>query len=223
MSATAAPRRAAFFDMDRTLVRVNTGQLYLRWRRERGQARLRDVLRVSGWMLQYMLGVVDAPRVTALALQSLVGLDEEAFRAECVEWYAARVREHVTAAARAAVEARRRAGFVPVVLSASTPYAIAPLAGDLDIAHVLCTRLTVREGRFTGAYEEPLAYGYGKVVVAERWAETHGIDLAASTFYTDSVSDLPMLERVGEPRIVNPDPRLRVRALVRGWPVERWT
>ena len=82
MKAAASPQRAAFFDMDRTLVRVNTGQLYLRWRRDRGQARLRDVLRVSGWMLQYMFGVVDAPRVTALALQSLVGLDEEAFRAE---------------------------------------------------------------------------------------------------------------------------------------------
>lgn len=215
--------RAAFFDMDRTLVRVNTGNLYMSWRRKRGQASLRELLRVSSWMLQYTLGIVDAPRVTALALRGLAGVDEDTFRADCVEWYDAVVREHVTELARSAVEARRRAGYVPVVLSASTPYTVAPLAADLGIEHVLCTRLEVVSGRFTGAYEDPLVYGAGKVTVAERWAREHRIDLAASTFYTDSVSDLPMLERVGEPRVINPDPRLRLRALVRGWPVERWT
>lgn len=219
----ALSHRAAFFDMDRTLVRVNTGNLYLSWRMKRGQAGVRDFLRVSGWMLQYTLGVVDAPRVTTLALRSLAGTEEDAFRAECREWYDAMVRQHVTALAREAVEARRRAGYTLVILSASTPYATAPLADDLGIEHVLCTRLAVHEGRFTGAYEDPLVYGAGKVTVAERWAREHSIDLAASTFYTDSVSDLPMLERVGEPRVINPDPRLRVRALVRGWPVERWT
>jgi HAD superfamily hydrolase (TIGR01490 family) len=209
--------------MDRTLVRVNTGNLYARWRRRRGQASTREFLRMSGWMLQYTLGIVDAPRVTALALRGLAGIDEDAFRAECLEWYAAMVREHVTQLAREAVESRRRAGYVPVVLSASTPYMVGPLATDLGIEHVLCTRLEVSDGRFTGTYVDPVVYGTGKVTVAERWARAHRVDLRASAFYTDSVSDLPMLERVGEPRIINPDPRLRVHALVRGWPVERWT
>ena len=54
------------------------------------------------------------------------------------------------------------------------------------------------------------------------WAEAHGVDLSQSTFYTDSISDLPMLERVGSPRIVNPDPRLFVVARLRGYPVESW-
>lgn len=222
-SSARCGHRAAFFDMDRTLVRVNTGKLYLSWRMKRGQAGMRDYLRVSGWMLQYTLGIVDAPRVTALALRGLAGIEEEAFRAECLEWYGAMVREHVTERARATVVARRRAGYVPVILSASSPYAIGPLAEDLGIEHILCTRLEVKAGRFTGGYEDPLVYGAGKVTVAERWASEHQIDLAASSFYTDSVSDLPMLERVGEPRVINPDPRLRMRALMRGWPVEHWT
>jgi phosphoserine phosphatase len=60
------------------------------------------------------------------------------------------------------------------------------------------------------------------VTRALAWAEREGVDLSRSTFYTDSISDLPMLEQVGSPRIVNPDPRLLVVARWRGYPVESW-
>jgi phosphoserine phosphatase len=68
----------------------------------------------------------------------------------------------------------------------------------------------------------PFCYGPGKVQRAERWAAEHGVELEQSYFYTDSLSDLPMLERVGQPRIVNPDPRLRREANRRGWPILDW-
>ena len=58
---------------------------------------------------------------------------------------------------------------------------------------------------------------------ARRWAEPRGVDLGRSAFYTDSVTDLPMLEEVGEPRVINPDPLLSRVARQRGWSVERWT
>jgi phosphoserine phosphatase len=57
------------------------------------------------------------------------------------------------------------------------------------------------------------------VLWAERWAARHDVDLRQSFFYTDSITDVPVLERVGEPRVVNPDPRLRREAARRGWPV----
>ena len=65
-------------------------------------------------------------------------------------------------------------------------------------------------------------YGPGKVHWAERFAAEHDIDLGASWFYTDSYSDLPMLERVGVARVVNPDTRLKRHAQRVGWPVEDW-
>ena len=65
----------------------------------------------------------------------------------------------------------------------------------------------------------PVCYGAGKTYWAERFAAAEGLDLARSYFYTDSITDLPVLERVGEPRVVNPDPRLRRAAMRRGWPV----
>jgi HAD superfamily hydrolase (TIGR01490 family) len=213
--------QAALFDMDRTLVRVNTGHLYMRWRFQRNEASLAEILRFAGWMAQYTFGVVDFGQVSARALSTLQGVEEASLRDDCRTWYDRMVREHVSEDARREVDRCRREGRLVAILSASTPYATTPLAEELGIEHVLCTTLEVRDGKFTGACER-ICYGGGKVRAAEQWAEQHGVDLGRSAFYTDSVSDLPMLERVGEPRVINPDPRLRLLARRRRWPVEWW-
>jgi putative phosphoserine phosphatase/1-acylglycerol-3-phosphate O-acyltransferase len=109
-----------------------------------------------------------------------------------------------------------------VLLTSATRYLAGPLAADLGIDHMLVTQLTVENGRFTGEAVRPVCYGEGKTYWAERFAAAHGIDLARSYFYTDSITDLPVLERVGEPRIVNPDPRLGRLAARRGWPIFRF-
>ncbi|MGD8627079.1 MAG: haloacid dehalogenase-like hydrolase, partial [Anaerolineae bacterium] len=83
-------------------------------------------------------------------------------------------------------------------------------------------RLISADGRLTGEIEPPPCYGQGKVVWAERFAREHAVDLSASYFYTDSISDLPLLERVGQPVAVNPDPRLRRLARARGWQITRF-
>lgn len=214
-------KRAAIFDMDRTLVSVNTGSLYARWRFRRREAGLRDMARVARWLVLYSFGAIDAEAATRRALETVAGEDEAAFRALLERWYRSSVRQHISAQARAEVERRRNAGDLLVVLSASTPYVVEPLAADLGIEHVLCTELESRGGVLTGRCTE-LCYGPHKVRIAERWAEEHGVDLEASAFYTDSVSDAPMLRRVGERRVINPDPRLRLLARREGWTVERW-
>lgn len=214
--------RAAFFDVDRTLIRVNTGNLFIRWRYRKGEVGWRDVLRVSRWMAQYTLGIVDTSVVTARALTMVAGMRETTLTEQCAAWYVDEVRQHVSDKAREEVRRRQQQGYTCALLTASTPYIIGPLAEDLGIEHVLCTHLEVAEGKFTGRYHEPLCYGAGKVARAQRWAQQHDIDLQRSAFFTDSVSDSPMLEQVGEPRVINPDPRLKLRAWRRGWPVERW-
>lgn len=213
--------KAAFFDVDKTLVRVNTGRLYMRWRRRRGEAGLRDLARFARWLAWYSLGVLKAEDVTRKALESLAGLEEAAFEAQMRDWYRDWVRPEIAEAGRREVTRRRSEGLTPVILTASTAYAVGPLAEELAIEHVLCSRLEVRDGRFTGRCAE-LCYGPGKVRAAQRWASEHGADLAASAFYTDSISDLPMLEAVKEPRVINPDPRLRRAARRQGWPIEQW-
>ncbi len=216
-------KRAAFFDLDRTLVRVNTGPLYVRWRMRQKQMGVRDLLRASWWTLQYTFGVIDADAVSRAAARSLTGMDEEAFRRECAAWVEGEVLAYVTAAARAEVERHKTDGSLCALLTGTSPYVADPVAAHLGVEHVLSSRMAVRGGRFTGAVEPPLCYGAGKVERARAWAAEHGVDLARSVFYTDSVSDLPMLEAVGEPRVVNPDPRLSALARRRGWSIERWS
>jgi HAD superfamily hydrolase (TIGR01490 family) len=213
---------AALFDVDKTLVTVNTARLYLRWRMERREAGLRDYVALSRTLLKYTFGTLDAEAAAAVGFRTIIGYPEARMREECHEWYRKVVRRYISKHGIREVERCLAAGLTCAILSASTPYVTEPLAEELGIEHVICTRLEVQDGAFTGGWEPPLCFGPGKVTRARAWAERHGIDLGRSSFYTDSISDLPMLEQVGSPRIVNPDPRLLMVALRRGYPVENW-
>jgi HAD superfamily hydrolase (TIGR01490 family) len=215
-------RRAAIFDLDRTLVRVNTAALFVRSQVKRGEARRRDLAKTLMYLARYTFGALDAVAIVRRVALGMKGVDEAKFRARMDAWVASDVLEHLTDSARSEVERRRAAGDLCVVLTSSTPYAAIPVATAVGIDHVLATRLEVKEGLFTGLIVDPVCYGAGKVSLAEAWARDHDVDLASSAFYTDSISDRPMLERVGEPIAVNPDPRLRLLAWRRGWRVERW-
>lgn len=215
-------RRAAFFDLDKTLVRANTGTMYVRWRVREREMGMRELVTASWWSLQYMLGVLDAERMVHAALTTLVGKEEAAFRDDCARWVKGEVLSHITDAAKRELAARRDEGYVCALLTSTSPYVADPVADHLGVEHVLCSRLEVVDGRFTGALDSPLCFGHGKVGVARTWAEEHGIDVSRSVFYTDSVTDLPMLEKVGEARVINPDPRLERVARKRGWAIDSW-
>jgi HAD superfamily hydrolase (TIGR01490 family) len=215
--------RAALFDMDRTLVRKETASLYVRHQLELGEARRRDLVRVTWWVLQYTLGIVDVPVVAAKAALSFAGAFEPAFAARCDDWFRRWVEPHVADAGREAVERHRAKGELCAIVTGASRHAAWPLARRLGIAHVVASELEVdATGRFTGRYVEPLCIGQGKVERTERLAAEAGFSLAEATFYSDSHTDLPLLERVAEPVCVNPDPRLRRVAARRGWRVESW-
>lgn len=212
---------AALFDVDGTLIARNSAPLYMRHLRRTGQARRRDVARTLYFLLRYKFGLLDIERALLVSLAWIKGRGEEAVRADCDIWYASTVRQYIVPAMAATVEAHRRAGHVLAVVTSATRYLAGPLAADLGIPHQLVTQLVVEGGRFTGEAVRPVCYGEGKIHWAERFAAREGVDLGRSYFYTDSITDLPLLERVGAPRVVNPDPLLRRTALRRGWPVMR--
>jgi len=211
----------ALFDIDGTLIARNSAPLYMAHLRRTGQARRRDLLRTLYHLGRYKLGLLDVERALALSMDWVRGRTEADVQADTAAWYRDVVRAYLYPAMAASVAAHRAAGHVPAILTSATRYLAEPMAADLGIDHVLFTRLVVAEGRFTGEAVRPVCYGRGKIVWAEGWAAAQGIDLGRSYFYTDSITDLPVLERVGEPRVVNPDPRLRREALRRGWPVLR--
>ncbi|MBI2892513.1 MAG: HAD family hydrolase [Deltaproteobacteria bacterium] len=215
-------RRAALFDLDRTLVRRETAGLFIRYQRDRGEATFRDALRVAWWVLQYTLGVIDAPRVAERALASLAGRDEGEFMRSCEDWFRRYVRQHLAEGGRRAVDRHRRNGEFVVIVTGASPYAAWPVARELGIEHVVATELEVVDGRFTGKPRYPLCYGHGKLLRASQMGDRLGFALAEASFYSDSATDLPLFERVARPVAINPDLRLRWIARRRGWPIERW-
>jgi len=215
--------RAALFDMDRTLVRKETLSLYVRYQRSIGEATRRDLLRVLYWVTQYTMGMIDAPEVATRALRVLEGTPEAAMAARCDDWFRRYVETHVCDLGRRAVERHRERGDLLAIVTGASPYVAWPLARRLGIDHVVASELEVGpQGLFTGRFVDPLCLGNGKIVRARRLAEAQGFELSAATFYTDSFTDLPLLEVVAEPVIVNPDPRLQRLAKKRGWRIERW-
>jgi HAD superfamily hydrolase (TIGR01490 family) len=212
---------AALFDIDGTLLARNTAPLYMNHLRRTGQARRRDLARTLYYLFWYKLGLLDVRSALEVSMAFVRGKDEAAMVADCVGWYRDAVRPYVFPAMAAQVAAHRRAGHVLAILTSATRYLAEPLGADLGIEHHLVTQLVVRDGRFTGEVVQPVCYGRGKVYWAERFAAEHEVDLTASFFYTDSITDLPLLDRVGHPRVVHPDPRLRRLAQRRGWQVLR--
>lgn len=216
-------RRAALFDMDRTLIAKDSAGLYTRYRRDLGEATLRDALEVGWWMMQYTLGVIDAPRVARKALRHFQGKKESWLIESCEPWFHQYVLPLVQPEGRVAVERHRAAGDLVAIVTGATPYVAKPLARELGIDCVVCTELEVDgEGRFTGNPIEPLCYGPGKLELAQRLGTREGVALTDATFYSDSITDLPLLEAVGAPIAVNPDARLARLAKKRGWAIERW-
>ena len=214
--------RLALFDMDRTLVRKNTAALYVRYQREIGEATLVDGLRAGVWLLQYTLGIVDAEAVAVKAMRQVIGQHETVLASRCDDWFRRDVAKHIGCDARRAVDRHLAAGDICAVVTGASVYSARPLARLLGIPHVIATELECDEaGRFTGRTIH-LCYGKGKIARSEALAQQHNSSLDDAVFYSDSISDLPLLERVGTPIVVNPDPRLGRVAKQRNWRVERW-
>lgn len=212
----------AFFDMDLTLLTVNSAALWLQFERREGRISRKQWMQALGWMVQYRLGLLDLGLVTEKALALAAGQGTFAVAERTERWYQEMVRPRISRQAVARLEAHRAAGHVVALLTASTQYGAAPLARELEIAHVVSTILEVRNGALTGQVESPLCYGEGKLARARQFADQLGADLSKAWFYTDSYTDRPVLEAVGHPVVVNPDPRLARLARRVGWPVVRF-
>jgi HAD superfamily hydrolase (TIGR01490 family) len=213
---------AAFFDMDNTVLRVETGMSWVRFLYRRGELPPRMVAKAIYWQTLYKLALLDMDTVFSKLALSMRGDSEAEMIAKCDLWYREHIAPEVAPAALVAIEHHRRAGHLIVLATGSTQYAARPVARGVGIEHVLSSELEVSGGVFTGR-AVAFCFGRHKVTLAEAWAERHGVDLRASYFYSDSYNDLPMLERVGTAVAVNADARLRRHARRRGWAAPRWS
>jgi HAD superfamily hydrolase (TIGR01490 family) len=214
-------RPAAFFDLDRTLLQVNSGRLWFRRERAAGRLSLRLALEAGARLGLYHAGIVGARQALARAVRTMAGQSEALLDARTREFYDEEIAQAYAPGGLAEVKLHQDAGVPVVLLTSASVYLSRLVQQRLALDGILCLRLEVEDGLFTGEIEDA-CYGDEKVSAAQRWADDNDVDLDSSWFYTDSFTDLPMLERVGRPRVVSPDPRLTRIARRRGWPILQW-
>ena len=216
------PQEVVLFDLDRTLVSGDTASLWMRYEFERGGIARSRLMQVAWWKLQYTFGAVDAQHVATSALRWFAGREVSDLKRTCVESFKQSVRPRISQEARATVKQWQERGAMMVIVTAASRFVATHVADDLEIPDLLCTELEVEDGKLTGNTTGGLCYGEGKVARAKSFLESRGKALEDAAVYTDSITDLPLLDACGTPVCINPDPRLRRLAKKRGWSIERW-
>jgi HAD superfamily hydrolase (TIGR01490 family) len=215
----AASRVAAFFDVDGTLVHghmlVPMMRLFYKWGyitpRDIAKAFYRRALFATGRMTQR-----DVDRMWADTLAFLKGRRRDDFAAIMARAFAA-APPRIRPGLRVVIEEHRLAGHRLYLATSQTIEAAQPMADTLAFDGVVGTRLEVDDGAYTGRFVGGYCYGDRKAAEVEAFCDAEGIDLGRSWFYTDSKVDVPLLERVGYPVVVNPDRALARVAALRGW------
>ena len=222
MAQTPAPI-AAIFDMDDTLLNGSSGRMLFDWLREKGMLnryfRRRDIPQVILAALLYKLHLLDPTWLILLMGRSAAGADAGEMWAIFRRWFREMLVPAINPEGVKRLKWHRAQGHLPVICSGSSQFAVELMAEHLGVAH---TEWLIEQGRLTGELRQPLVYAKGKVHWMERWAETNRVDLANSYFYTDHISDRPLLERVAHPVAVNPDPQLARLARQRNWEILTW-
>jgi putative phosphoserine phosphatase/1-acylglycerol-3-phosphate O-acyltransferase len=216
----AAPSGAAFFDLDRTLLRGASGEVFSDAMRSAGLVSRN----IPGERYIYALFNTVGETLPSMALaRQAVTLAKGRSRAsvqDAAEAVADRLVAMVQPFARTVFDMHRAEGR-PLVLATTTPYdLVKPFADRLGLDDVIATRYGLQSDgdTYDGTLDGPFVWSAGKLEAVRAWADANGVDLAASWFYSDSVYDTPLMSVIGNPVVVNPDPRMVLMAAARRWP-----
>ncbi|WP_104108190.1 HAD family hydrolase [Nocardioides sp. 616] len=212
---------AAFFDLDKTIIARSSTLAFSRPFQAGGLITRRAMLRSAYAQFVYAVGGADHDQMEKMR-QFMSQL--------CAGWDVATVREIVAdtlhnvvdplvyAEAVSLIDEHKREGRDVVIVSTSGSEVVEPIGAMLGADRVVATRLKIVDGKYSGEIEY-YAYAEEKANAIRRLAEEMDYDLDESFAYSDSVTDVHMLEAVGHPYAVNPDKQLRRTAVERGWPV----
>ncbi|MFC4081276.1 HAD family hydrolase [Amycolatopsis samaneae] len=212
---------AAFFDLDKTIIASSSALAFSKPLLREGLINRRAALRSAYAQLVFSLAGADADKTERMRAE---------VSALCAGWDVAQVSAIVRETLHDVVDplvyveateliARHRAdGHDVIVLSATGEEVVAPVAEMLGATRSVATRMQIVDGCYSGEVDF-YCYGANKAVAAKQLAATYGYDLAECFAYTDSSTDIPLLEVVGRPHAVNPDKLLRREAMERDWPV----
>jgi HAD superfamily hydrolase (TIGR01490 family) len=218
-------RAAAFFDLDKTLMSRSSTLAFSRPFYEHGL--ISRSMMIRGALAQAVFkragaGQVRMERILDQASQLCRGWPAESVREIVRDHLETIIVPYLYDEARDLVAGHHAAGRDVIVVSASGHEVVDPIGALLGADTVIATQMVIADGRYTGDVAF-YAFGEAKAAKMRALAATRGYTLADCYAYSDSITDLPMLEAVGHPTAVNPDRSLRRAAARRGWPVRDFT
>jgi len=214
-------RTAAFFDLDKTIIAKSSTLAFSKSFQAGGLISRRAVLRSAYAQFVYLVGGADHDQMEKMRQfmsQLCTGWDVETVKEIVAETLHNIVDPLVYDEAVGLIEEHHLAGREVVIVSTSGSEVVGPIGEMLGADRVIATRMEVVDGKYTGEIDY-YAYAETKAEAIRELAAGLGIDLARSYAYSDSVTDVPMLEAVGHPHVVNPDKDLRKLATAQGWPI----
>jgi HAD superfamily hydrolase (TIGR01490 family) len=212
----------AFFDLDYTLLNTSSGLVYIKETLKKRRVPLWAVGYVG---LLYQLKLLDFGQAHTQLIRHVARHGHAEAAEFFEEWVPRALFSHLTKKGREKIAWHQNQGHRVVIISASIREIVEPVAKYLGLEQdYLCTHLRVENDHYTGELDGPLCYGLGKVEWAKRWAAENDLDFPRSVgyMYTDSSSDLPLLELADHPIAVNPSRKLARIAAIRGWTVEKF-
>jgi HAD superfamily hydrolase (TIGR01490 family) len=214
-------RSAAFFDLDKTVIAKSSVLAFGRPFYQGGLINRRAVLKSSYAQFVYLVSGADVEQMDKMRTyltKMCQGWEVEQVKQIVAETLHELIDPIIYEEAAALIEEHRAAGRDVVIVSSSGEEVVAAIGELLGVDDIVATRMVVVDGRFTGEVEY-YAAGPQKATAIRALAEERGYDLATCYAYSDSITDVPMLDTVGHPTAVNPDRALRRVAAERGWPV----
>jgi len=221
LGTVTAQRTAAFFDLDKTVIAKSSTLAFSKPFFDQGLLNRRAVLKSSYAQFLFLMSGADhdqMDRMRSYVTSMCAGWDVEQVKAIVNETLHDIVDPLVFAEAAELIADHRHCGRDVVIVSASGEEIVAPIARALGATHAMATRMVVEDGKYTGGVAF-YCYGEAKAAAVRELAVHEGYPLEHCYAYSDSITDLPMLEAVGNPSVVNPDRALRKEAAARGWPV----
>ncbi|MDZ4233132.1 MAG: HAD-IB family hydrolase [Dietzia sp.] len=218
-------RTAAFFDLDKTVIAKSSTLAFSKPFFSQGLINRRAVLKSSYAQFLFLMSGADheqMDRMRSYLTNMCAGWDVEQVKSIVGETLHDIVDPLVFAEAAELIADHKLCGRDVVVVSASGEEIVAPIARALGATHAMATRMVVEDGKYTGEIAF-YCYGEGKVEAIRALAAREGYALEHCYAYSDSITDLPMLEAVGHPTVVNPDRALRKEATTRGWPAQTFS
>lgn len=215
------PDSAAFFDLDKTIIATSSTLAMGRSFYAAGMIGRRAVVKGAYARLVYHLGHADAQKMDRMRddlARAVTGWEAQRVKDVIAEDLLALIDPLIYDEAAALIESHRAAGREVVIVSSSGEEIVEPIGKLLGADRVVASRMVVEDGKYTG---EVAFYAFGpyKAEAMRQLAAEQGWELADCYAYTDSFTDVPMLETVGHPCAVNPDRALRREAIARGWEI----